>query len=296
MKNLSIELKNQPGALAEMGEILGRAGVSIEGGGASVVDGKGAANFLFEDGARARRAREAAGIRVLDEREVLLLRLDQDRPGQLGKFLRRMAEAGVNVEVQYSDHNHQLVLVVDNIDAGRRVSEAWMREREAAPRPAVKVHRYAVQVRWTGSMGVGTRTYTSYKRDHQVGVSGKPPIEGSSDPAFRGDAARYNPEELLVASLSSCHMLWYLHLCAVNGVVVVGYEDAASGVMEESGSCAAFVQVNLSPQVTIAPGSDASRAAVLNEEAHRNCFIANSVNFPVEVTPRVMMAGEEPRE
>lgn len=292
MKNLSIELKNQPGELAEMGEVLGRAGVSIEGGGAFVVDGRGAANFLFEDGVAARRALEAAGVRVLDERDVLIQQLDQDQPGQLGKFLRRMAEAGVNVEVQYSDHNHQLVLVVNDIAAGRRVSEAWMREREAAPHPKVKVHRYAVQVRWTGSMGVGTRTYTSYKRDHLVEASGKPPIEGSSDPAFRGDATRYNPEELLVASLSSCHMLWYLHLCAVNGVVVLGYEDAASGVMEEKRSGAAFVQVNLSPQVTIAPGCDASRTAALHEEAHRNCFIANSVNFPVEVTPRVIVAEE----
>ncbi len=293
MKNLSIELKNQPGELAEMGEVLGRAGVSIEGGGAFVVDGKGAANFLFEDGARARRALEAAGILVLEERDVLIQRLDQDQPGQLGKFLRRMADAGVNVEVQYSDHNHQLVLVVNDIAAGRRVSEAWTREREVAPRPAVIVHRYAVQVRWTGGMGVGTRSYTSYKRDHLVEASGKPPIEGSSDPAFRGDATRYNPEELLVASLSSCHMLWYLHLCAVNGVVVVGYEDAASGVMEEKSGRAAFVQVNLSPRVTIAPGCDTKRAAALHEEAHRNCFIANSVNFPVEVAPRVIVAGEE---
>jgi organic hydroperoxide reductase OsmC/OhrA len=293
MKNLSIELKNQPGALAEMGEVLGRAGVSIEGGGAFVVDGRGAANFLFQDGAAARRALEAAGIRVLDEREVLSQRLDQEQPGQLGKFLRRMAEAGVNVEVQYSDHNHQLVLVVNDIGAGSRVSEAWMQEREAAPQPVVRSHRYTVQVRWTGSMGVGTRTYTSYKRDHLVEASGKPPIDGSSDPAFRGDATRYNPEELLVASLSSCHMLWYLHLCAVNGVVVVGYEDAASGVMEEKRGGTAFVQVNLSPVATIAPGCDARRAAALHEEAHRNCFIANSVNFPVEVTPWVIVAGEE---
>ena len=132
MKNLSIELRNQPGALAEMGEVLGRAGVSIEGGGAFVLNGRGEANFLFEDGMAARRALEAAGIRVLQEREVVLLRLDQGQPGQLGKFLRRIAEAGANVEVQYSDHNHQLVLVVDDGDAGRRVSEAWMQEREAA--------------------------------------------------------------------------------------------------------------------------------------------------------------------
>lgn len=293
MKNLSIELRNQPGALAEMGEVLGRAGISIEGGGAFVVDGRGAANFLFEDGLAPRRALEAAGIRVLEEREVLLLLLDQDQPGQLGKLLRRMAETGVNVEVQYSDHNHRLVLVVDDIEAGRRVSEAWMREREAASHTVVKFHRYAVRIRWTGSTGVGTRSYTSYRRDHLIEASGKPPIEGSSDPAFRGDARRYNPEELLVASLSSCHMLWYLHLCAINKVIVVGYEDAASGVMEEKRDRGTFVRVDLKPVVTIAPDCDAKRAATLHEEAHQNCYIANSVNFPVEVNPRVIVSGQE---
>jgi organic hydroperoxide reductase OsmC/OhrA len=288
MKNLTIELKNHPGALAGMGQVLGAAGISIEGGGAFVVDGKGAANFLFEDGTAARHALEAAGIRVLQERDVVLQRLDQDQPGQLGKLLRRMADAGVNVEVQYSDHNHQLVLVVDDIDAGRRVSEAWTQEREAAPQTRVKSHHYEVQVRWTGSNGVGTQTYISYQRDHVIEAKGKPPIEGSSDPAFRGDAKRYNPEELLVASLSSCHMLWYLHLCAVNSVVVVGYEDTASGVMEEKRTGAAFVRVNLNPLVTITANSDPDRAAALHEEAHHNCYIANSVNFPVEVTPRVV--------
>jgi organic hydroperoxide reductase OsmC/OhrA len=292
MKNLSIELRNQPGALAEMGEVLGRAGVSIEGGGAFVLNGRGEANFLFEDGMAARRALEAAGIRVLQEREVVLLRLDQGQPGQLGKFLRRIAEAGANVEVQYSDHNHQLVLVVDDGDAGRRVSEAWMQEREAAPRPVVKSHRYAVLVRWTGNMGVGTQSYTSYQRDHVIEASGKIPIEGSSDPAFRGNAKRYNPEELMVASLSSCHMLWYLHLSAVNGVVVLGYEDEASGVMEENRGVAAFVRVNLSPVVTITAGCDAKRAAALHEEAHRSCYIANSVNFSVEVKPQVIVSGQ----
>jgi hypothetical protein len=130
MTDLAILLDDRPGALAEMGETLGRAGVSIEGGGAWVVDGIGAAHFLFEDGAAARRALEAASIRVLVEREVLVQRLSQSEPGQLGKIMRRMAEAGVNIEVLYSDHNHQLVLVVDNIAAGRAVSEEWTRERK----------------------------------------------------------------------------------------------------------------------------------------------------------------------
>jgi hypothetical protein len=112
MKDLAIILENRPGALAEMGEALGRAGVSIEGGGAWVVEGHGVAHFLFTDGAAARQALEAAGIRVLEEREVLVQRLKQDVPGQLGLLTRRLAEAGVNIEVLYSDHNHQLILVV----------------------------------------------------------------------------------------------------------------------------------------------------------------------------------------
>jgi hypothetical protein len=128
MKDLTIALENRPGALAAMGEALGRAGVSVEGGGAWVVDGRGVAHFLFEDVAAARRALEAAGIQVLDEREVLVQRLKQAVPGQLGLLARRMAEAGVNIEVLYSDHDHQLILVVDDLARGREVSEAWARE------------------------------------------------------------------------------------------------------------------------------------------------------------------------
>lgn len=129
MKDLVIALDNRPGALAEMGEALGRAGVSVEGGGAWVVDGKGVAHFLFGDGAAARRALEAAGITVLAEREVLVQRLKQAVPGQLGMLTRRMAEAGVNIEVLYSDHDHQLILVVDDLARGREVAAAWMQER-----------------------------------------------------------------------------------------------------------------------------------------------------------------------
>lgn len=128
MKDLTILLDNRPGALAEMGEALGRAGVSVEGGGAWVVDGRGVAHFLFQDGAAARRALEAAGIQVLAERDVVVQRLKQDVPGQLGLLTRRMAEAGVNIEVLYSDHDHQLILVVDDVARGHEVSEAWTRE------------------------------------------------------------------------------------------------------------------------------------------------------------------------
>jgi hypothetical protein len=128
MKDLAIELDDRPGALAEMGEALGRASVSIEGGGAWVVEGRGVAHFLFADGTAARRALAAAGIRVVAEREVLVLRLIQGEPGQLGKLSRRMAEEGVNISILYSDHEHRLILVVDDIAKGRLVSEAWTHE------------------------------------------------------------------------------------------------------------------------------------------------------------------------
>jgi hypothetical protein len=136
MQDLTIDLEDRPGALAAMGDALGDAGVSIEGGGAWLVGGRGVGHFLFADGAAARAALEASGIRVRAVRDVLVQRLDQDRPGQLGELTRRMAEAGVNIEVLYSDHDNRLVLVVDDFDAGRQVSVAWAREREVAALPA----------------------------------------------------------------------------------------------------------------------------------------------------------------
>lgn len=132
MKDLTILLEHRPGALAEMGEALGHAGVSIEGGGAFSVDGRGVAHFLVEDAAAARRVLAAAGIAVAEERDVLIQRLSQEEPGQLGKLTRRMADAGVNIEVLYSDHAQRLILVVDDLVAGRAVSEAWSRERDRA--------------------------------------------------------------------------------------------------------------------------------------------------------------------
>ena len=129
MRDLSIRLEHRPGALASMGEALGRAGVSIEGGGAFAVGGTGVAHFLVEDAARAREALAAAGIEVLADREVLIQRLDQETPGQLGRICRLMADAGVNIEVLYSDHANQLILVVDDLARARPVTEAWARGR-----------------------------------------------------------------------------------------------------------------------------------------------------------------------
>jgi organic hydroperoxide reductase OsmC/OhrA len=148
----------------------------------------------------------------------------------------------------------------------------------------LKTHTYDVSIVWTGNTGDGTSAYDAYARDHIIQGEGKPSIKCSSDPAFRGDASRYNPEELLVASLSSCHMLWYLHLCSTNGINVLEYKDRASGRMEEGANGAGhFVEVVLRPDVWITPESDPDRARALHEEAHRLCFIANSVNFPVRI-------------
>ena len=127
MRDLTIRLENRPGVLAEMGEALGSAGVSVEGGGAFVFDGKAIAHFLFADAVAARKALTAKGIEVIEDREVLVQRLNQDQPGQLGKISRMMADAGVNIEVIYSDHQNQLILVVDDLEKGRAVSEAWKR-------------------------------------------------------------------------------------------------------------------------------------------------------------------------
>jgi len=127
--------------------------------------------------------------------------------------------------------------------------------------------------------GLGTRTYGGYLRDHLITAEGKAPISASSDACFRGDPRRYSPEELLVASLASCHMLWYLHLCAVNGIAVLDYRDAAHGVMEEvEDGGGAFVAVTLRPAVRIVFGVDCA-------QAHGLCFIARSVNFPVRCEP-----------
>jgi organic hydroperoxide reductase OsmC/OhrA len=151
------------------------------------------------------------------------------------------------------------------------------------------MHHYRVDVEWTGNRGSGTDGYRNYGRDHVIRIAGKPELAGSSDPTFRGDAARHNPEDMLVAALSSCHMLSYLHMATVAGVVVVAYTDAAEGTMETSGDGGRFTEVVLHPVVTIAAGSDPAKAEAAHEPAHHACFIANSVNFPVRVEPRIVV-------
>jgi len=152
-------------------------------------------------------------------------------------------------------------------------------------------HSYDVHVKWTGNLGQGTNSYKAYARDHEIEAKGKPVVLGSSDPKFRGNPSRYNPEELLIASLSACHMLWYLHLCAAAGIVVIEYVDHASGTMiETSNGGAHFKEVTLKPTATIKEGSDREVASELHERSHQLCFIANSVNFPVYCSPRIVLS------
>jgi organic hydroperoxide reductase OsmC/OhrA len=148
-------------------------------------------------------------------------------------------------------------------------------------------HGYEMTIRWTGNRGTGTSDYRAYDRTHELVARGKHVIAASSDPAFRGSADRYNPEDLLVASLSSCHLLSYLHVCAVAGVVVEEYEDDACGTMVETPDGGGhFTEVVLRPVVTISSG-DEGLAASLHDKAHHLCFIANSVNFPVRCEPTI---------
>jgi organic hydroperoxide reductase OsmC/OhrA len=148
-------------------------------------------------------------------------------------------------------------------------------------------HHYSTRVTWKGNTGSGTSHYRAYGRSHEITADGKPTIAASSDPAFQGDASRYNPEELLVSSLSACHMLWYLHLCADAGVVVTDYSDEARGVMEETTNGGRFTLVLLQPHVTVASPDMIEKAMQLHTSAHTHCFIANSVNFVVRVEPNI---------
>jgi organic hydroperoxide reductase OsmC/OhrA len=152
-------------------------------------------------------------------------------------------------------------------------------------------HHYRVDVEWTGNHGTGTQTYQGYGREHEIRVAGKPVLAGSSDPAFRGDSTKHNPEDMLVAALSTCHMLSYLHVAATAGIVVTAYADAAEGTMQTDAHGGHFVEVMLRPQVTISAASDPARAQAAHEEAHHGCFIANSVNFPVRCEPRIVVAS-----
>jgi organic hydroperoxide reductase OsmC/OhrA len=149
-------------------------------------------------------------------------------------------------------------------------------------------HSYRVTVEWTGNRGSGTSGHAAYSRDHTICAGAKAPIDGSSDPAFRGDPARWNPEDLLLASISACHKLWYLGLCAAAGIVVLSYSDEAEATMvEDPNGAGRFVSATLPPLVTIQAGGEIAKAVGPHHHAHKYCFIANSVNFPITCEPTI---------
>ncbi len=145
----------------------------------------------------------------------------------------------------------------------------------------MKLHHFKATVTWTGNIGNGTTGYRDYERSHTVAIDGKKTIEGSSDPAFSGDGTKHNPEDFLLSALSSCHMLWYLHLCADAGIIVTAYEDHAEGTLTEDPAGGRFTAVTLHPVVTITDASKTDEANALHARANKKCFIANSCNFPV---------------
>lgn len=157
----------------------------------------------------------------------------------------------------------------------------------------MKKHHYECEVTWEGNLGSGTSSYTAYSRDHKIQATGKSaPVQGSADPSFRGDPQRYNPEELFISSLSSCHMLWYLHLCSANGIKVLSYTDHPQGIMqEEPQGGGRFISVILRPEVEIENDQDTTLAMKLHEEAGNMCFIASSCNFKIEHSPSVRAAS-----
>jgi organic hydroperoxide reductase OsmC/OhrA len=153
-------------------------------------------------------------------------------------------------------------------------------------------HHYSLTTVWTGNTGKGTSGYRDYERSYDVRIPQKPVLAGSSDPKFRGDPTRYNPEDLFVASLSACHMLWYLHLCSEQKIICTHYSDAAEGEMEIAANGAGrFTKVVLHPEIVITSEAGLKAAHELHERAHALCFIANSVNFPVEVVPSIKVAA-----
>lgn len=149
-------------------------------------------------------------------------------------------------------------------------------------------HHYTLSVAWTGNKGTGTSGYREYERNHTISIPGKPDLACSSDTAFHGDPSKYNPEDMLIASLSACHMLWYLHLCADAGIIVTAYSDQPTGIMVQTNKGGHFTEVVLHPKITITDPSMIEKAKDLHHDAHEHCFIANSVNFPVRQQPEII--------
>ena len=144
-------------------------------------------------------------------------------------------------------------------------------------------HQYQSTVTWTGNRGSGTLDYRAYDRNFLVRIEGKPDIEGSSDSVFNGDKSVHNPEDMLLSAVASCHMLWYLHLCSENEIIVLEYTDYAIGEMkEEKDGSGRFESITLQPEIVINDEKNIVKAKALHAEANKMCFIANSLNFPVK--------------
>lgn len=155
-----------------------------------------------------------------------------------------------------------------------------------------KSHTYHADINWTGNQGEGTKSYQSYTRDYDIEIAGKAVIAGSADPNYLGDASRHNPEDLLLAAVSSCHMLWYLHFCTTKKIVLTGYRDHAQGTLElRPDGGGKFTEVVLRPVITVKAGADLDVAAGLHSQASEKCFIAQSVNFPVRYEPEFVVEG-----
>ena len=181
-----------------------------------------------------------------------------------------------------------LLAILASVAAGSAFACRLVEIGDRSPMPS---HHYSLTTVWTGNTGKGTSTYRDYERIYEVRIPQKPILLGSSDPKYRGDPTRYNPEDLLVASLSACHMLWYLHLCSDKKIICTHYSDAAEGEMETSADGnGRFTKVVLHPEVVITSEDGLKVAHDLHERAHALCFIANSVNFPVEVSPTIRVA------
>lgn len=153
-----------------------------------------------------------------------------------------------------------------------------------------KIHSYKLHINWTGNRGAGTYEYTAYDRKFTISAPEKEDILGSADPAFRGNKDRYNPEELLISSIASCHMLWYLHLAAANNVIVLDYQDDPSGTIEvKEFGLGSFQEVTLRPKVVITANSDAKVALHLHEESHQKCIIADAFKCKINIEPSIQV-------
>jgi len=157
----------------------------------------------------------------------------------------------------------------------------------------MNTHQYSANIVWTGNTGTGTSDYASYSRDHVISIDHKQDLQGSSDSIFRGDVTKYNPEDMLLSSLSVCHMLWYLHLCADAGVIVTAYTDNVEGILEYGKNGGKFTEVTLHPVVSVKSEEMIPLAMSLHSEAHACCFIANSVNFPVHHQPSILVTSTQ---